>query len=362
MLMFNVLEKYNILETVLRVDVIESGIINRTFYVKTKNGNFVLQLIQNKLFKKPQLALDNISKIMDFYDRFKDKEKLPYDIELVESVDNEEGITINKTYWSCYRVPENATMHHFPINETMVYNIGKAIGQFHHFFKDFPVKELNITIPHHHDPYRDCKKLLRYIYKEKREKTLFMFNESIFPIRRQKDMKLITDLLAKEEIPTRVIHNNLRPNNFLFNEKDHSVMALIGYDAIMPGSWLHDFGEAARYFVSTISSDDPTYACINYDYFKCFTKGYLEAVIDDITDKEFEHLVDALRLMALERGLKYLNDYIVGNKLFNVEYEEENLDKARRQYKIVTEVENNYEKLKGIVREVREEIEKSRAS
>ncbi len=175
-------------------------------------------------------------------------------------------------------------------------------------------------------------------------------------------MKLITDLLAKKEIPTRVIHNNLRPNNFLFNEKDHSVMALIGYDAIMPGSWLHDFGEAARYFVSTISSDDPTYACINYDYFKCFTKGYLEAVIDDITDKEFEHLVDALRLMALERGLKYLNDYIVDNKLFNVEYEEENLDKARRQYKIVTEVENNYEKLKGIVREVREEIEKSRVS
>jgi t-SNARE complex subunit (syntaxin) len=58
-------------------------------------------------------------------------------------------------------------------------------------------------------------------------------------------------------------------------------------------------------------------------------------------------LVDALRLMALERGLKYLNDYIVDNKLFNVEYEEENLDKARRQYKIVTEVENNYEKLKG---------------
>ncbi len=73
-------------------------------------------------------------------------------------------------------------------------------------------------------------------------------------------------------------------------------------------------------------------------------------------------MVDALRLMALERGLKYLNDYIVDNKLFNVEYEEENLDKARRQYKIVTEVENNYEKLKGIVREVREEIEKSRVS
>ena len=62
-------------------------------------------------FKKPQLALDNISKIMDFYDRFKDKENY-LDIELVESVDNEEGITINKLL-ELLPFPKTP-MHHSP--------------------------------------------------------------------------------------------------------------------------------------------------------------------------------------------------------------------------------------------------------
>jgi len=294
---------------------------------------------------------------MDYYERFKDKERLPYDIELMESIDNERNIIIKDTYWSCYRVPENAMMYRFVENETMVYNIGKAIGEFHHFFKDFPVKKLDISIPYHHDPYRDCEQLLRYIYKEKREKTLFMFNETIFPIRRQDDMKLIVDLLKKKEIPLRVTHNNLRPNNFLFDASDYSILALMGYDVVMPGSWLHDYGEAARYFISTLDKDNPAVVTINFDYFREFTKGFLAVVINDIAEQEFEHLVDALRLMAFELGLKYLNDYIIDDKLYMVEYEEENLDKARRQFMFVTEVEDNYQKLKQIVNDVKAEIE-----
>jgi len=72
-----------------------------------------------------------------------------------------------------------------------------------------------------------------------------------------------------------------------------------------------------------------------------------------MNEVELGLLVESLRLMALELGLKYLNDYIIDNPLYRVEYELENLHKARRQFKFVTEVEENYDKLTQIVEEVK---------
>lgn len=358
MLMFDVLKQYGILDNVIGVDAIESGIINRTFFVRTQEGNFVLQLLQEALFKRPNLALSNINLLMDYYERHKQKEKLPYDIHFLESVTGKRNIILRDTYWSCYRLPEDAVMYKQIKNEEMIYNIGETIGQFHHFFKDFPVKKLKTSIPHLNDPVRDCRQLRKYIFKEKKEKTYDLYNETSVPLRHQGKLKLISAMLKKREIPKRVTHNNLRPNNFLFNGVTNSIMAIIGYDAVMPGSWLYDYGEAARYFITETNDLAPAEATINYEYFRAFTKGYLKAVYNDITENEFLNLVDSMKIMALESGLKHLNDYIIDDKLYKVEYKYENLHKAKRQFAFVKELEQNCGKLKRIIENIKNEIAK----
>src|SRR5690606_41967011 len=48
-------------------------------------------------------------------------------------------------------------------------------------------------------------------------------------------------------ISLRVTHNNVRKANIIFEKDTYRALHLIGFDAIMPGTILRDFGEMARY-------------------------------------------------------------------------------------------------------------------
>ncbi|MGB4537973.1 MAG: aminoglycoside phosphotransferase, partial [Bacilli bacterium] len=56
-----------------------------------------------------------------------------------------------------------------------------------------------------------------------------------------------------------------------------------------------------------------------------------------------------VRLKALESGLRYLNDYCAGNKIYNIFYKEQNIDRARNQFRLVEDIETHYEGMRNTV-------------
>ena len=69
-------------------------------------------------------------------------------------------------------------------------------------------------------------------------------------------------------------------------------LTLIDLDTVMKGSLLYDYGDGLRYCATTAAEDDTNLenVKINFEFFRAFTKGYLQEVKGIIVDEEIKQL------------------------------------------------------------------------
>ena len=84
--------------------------------------------------------------------------------------------------------------------------------------------------------------------------------------------------------------------------------------------------------------------------FEIYTKGYTEGCAGSLTEKEIRLMPMGAKLMTLECGMRFLADYLNGDKYFRVHREGHNLDRARTQFKLVRCMEESWAQMADIVR------------
>jgi hypothetical protein len=119
----------------------------------------------------------------------------------------------------------------------------------------------------------------------------------------------------------------------------------------MPGLSLYDFGDSIRTGTNTGSEDERDLTKVNMDLnlFESFTKGFLESTEGSLTSIELEYMPYAAKIMTFECGIRFLTDYLNGDTYFKVHREGHNLDRNRTQFKLVKDMEENFEKLCRII-------------
>ena len=83
--------------------------------------------------------------------------------------------------------------------------------------------------------------------------------------------------------------------------------------------------------------------------FEAFTRGFLKEAGQTLTAREIELLPMGAKLMTLECGMRFLADYLNGDKYFRVHREGHNLDRARTQLKLVADMEQKMDMMNAIV-------------
>ena len=179
-------------------------------------------------------------------------------------------------------------------------------------------------------------------------------SEIKFALDRKKDAKVLLDLYSEGLIPLRVTHNDTKLNNVLFDEETNDAICVIDLDTIMPGFSLYDFGDAIRFGGNTTKEDDANLDNVNIsiELFRSYTKGFLSTCAKALTKAEVDHLAFSAKLMTYECGVRFLTDYLDGDVYFRTEYPGHNLVRARNQFKLVEEIENNLDRMKEIVEEI----------
>ena len=66
-------------------------------------------------------------------------------------------------------------------------------------------------------------------------------------------------------------------------------------------------------------------------------------------EKEALSLPIGAKLMTLECGMRFLTDYLEGDTYFKISRENHNLDRCRTQFKLVLDMEKNWDKMNNIV-------------
>ena len=169
--------------------------------------------------------------------------------------------------------------------------------------------------------------------------------EFVFIESRQDVIGSWADLLSSGELQTRAIHNDTKISNVLVDDETGCGVCVIDLDTVMPGSPLVDIGDCARSALTRIQTGDQ-----DLEVFGAVVRGYLSEIGATLAEVEIAQIVEATRVLALELGIRFLADFIAGDRRFPAAHPAENLGRCRDQLDIVRGIEESEAEMQEIVR------------
>ena len=351
--LFAITRGFKLKGEVLDVFPYGEGHINGTFYIKTTEKPYILQKINNYVFKDVDLLMNNISVVTKFI-RSKGQESL----EIVPTLDDKLYLTDESGYYRVYVFVENTICYQRPENLDLVRSAGESFGALHQALNDFPVEQIGEVIPHFHDTEKRFSDFIDAYAKASDELRKNADKEVNFILSHRHSYGIVNEALKNNEILMRVTHNDTKINNVLFDATTGKFRCVIDLDTIMPGSMLFDVGDAFRSMFTGTNEDnkDTSNLKVDFEVYKTYIKAYLGKMKNDLTKKEIELIPFSIYLLTIECGIRFLEDYLRGNVYFAIKYKEHNLVRARTQIALAKDVLENVNKLNKITEEIVNEL------
>lgn len=339
-----------------------SGHINNTYKITTQNDHlefhYILQQINHHVFKDVPALMDNITKVTQHIGRKFEVGDMPETtrkvLRLIPSSTGNNWLQDGAgTYWRCYQFIENAIGIDVIETPSQAYEAAKAFGAFQCQLADLPGR-LHETIPNFHHTRSRYNDLMCAIKEDPFNRAQSVQAEINFAISREAMVDCVLDRMASGEIPERVTHNDTKLNNVLLDSNTGEGVCVIDLDTVMPGSVLYDFGDMVRSSTTTAAEDEGDLSKIKMDivYFEALVKGYLETAANFLVPKEVELLPLSGSLITFETGARFLTDYLQGDHYFKTHRPSQNLDRCRKQFKMIQSMEEQMDTMKKIVEEV----------
>jgi Ser/Thr protein kinase RdoA (MazF antagonist) len=162
----------------------------------------------------------------------------------------------------------------------------------------------------------------------------------------------LQDYLDDGALALRVTHNDTKCNNVSFDKTTGEALAVLDLDTVMSGAIAHDFGDAIRFIANTTIEDDPDTdkVALDIEKYTAFTKGFVSEVKDGLTELEKETLNLGVFTMTVELAVRFLDDYICGDKYFKTKYPGHNLERARNQIALAEDIERKSDAMRQIIK------------
>src|SRR5690349_14327331 len=92
-------------------------------------------------------------------------------------------------------------------------------------------------------------------------------------------------LISKGSLILRVMHNDTKVNNILFDTISQQSVCVIDLDTLMPGYFIYDFGDMVRTFVSPVNEEEKDISRISFrkNIYEALLHGYLSQMGDLLT-------------------------------------------------------------------------------
>ena len=335
-----------------------SGHINDTILVKTvvaSDPDFVLQLVNHHIFKDVPGLMHNIAIVTDFIRSYlKDIPGSDPDSEVLTLIKTHEGKAFTKdekgNYWRCYLYIPDTISYDKVDSEEKASEGGRIFGKFQSILSGLDAKKLSETIPYFHDLEKRLETFRNTIERNPVNRVELVTEEIRFVEERAEELLSITHKINNGEIPIRITHNDTKFNNILFDKHNHA-QCIVDLDTVMPGSVLHDFGDAIRTAANTAVEDEADLLKVSLDIklFKAYTAGYLSEARTFLVPSEIENLALSAKFMVYIIGLRFLTDFIDGDNYFKVQHPEHNLQRCRAQFQLIRSIEAQFDAMQEAV-------------
>jgi len=338
-----------------------TGHLNRTYRVAVEgqagSRRYLLQLLNTFAFREPFGLMDNIVRVTEHITRrlaaagmsdiarrspavHRSQSGIPFHI------DAEGGV------WRVFDFVENAYSCEVCETPAMALTLGKAVGVFQNLLSDLPGPRLAETIPGFHDTRQRYAALERAIEDDRAGRAGTVKAEIDFYRARRDGFDCLVSALESGKVPERITHNDTKMNNLLLDRTTDEAICIIDLDTVMPGTLAYDFGDLVRTAASSTAEDDPDPSRMEFvpAMYEALARGYALGSCQDaggggsrsfLTSAEKALMPESGRILAMLMGVRFLTDYLDGDRYYHIARPKHNLDRTRTQAALIVSMERN---------------------
>lgn len=145
--LLKVVNMFQIEGEVISIEPYGNGHINITYLLVTSKKRYILQKINNTLFKDVSKLMNNIYLVTEHLKMKSDKEVLT----LVKTINDEIYLNLYDDYYRMYYFIENSVCLQIPRNTEEFYESAISFGEFTNMLTDFEAIKLFEVLPDFHN-------------------------------------------------------------------------------------------------------------------------------------------------------------------------------------------------------------------
>ena len=359
--------KFQIAGNITEIKPLGPGFINDTFIVNTAEGaRYILQRKNHIVFPDVPGMMNNILMVTEHI-----KAKVAAaggdPMREVLTVVKRDSATLTEeekalhysdlyykdpegNFWAVCIFIEGSVTYEKADTPALAFKGGQGIGKFQAQLSDFTTP-LSETIKGFHNIRWRFQQWEEALAKDAAGRVKDLAEEISWIESRKEEMLGFWSLVENGTIPTRGTHNDTKISNILF-DSEGEVLCVIDLDTCMSSTSLNDFGDAIRSYTNTGAEDDRDLSRVSMslEMFKAYAEGYLSERRGTLCESELEWLAFSARYITLEQVLRFLMDYIDGDKYYKTNAPDHNLVRTHAQYKLLCSMEEQYDKMVEIVK------------
>ena len=318
------------------------GHINDTFVATAAAGRFLLQRINESVFKDIDLLMDNVARVTEHL-----REMGARTPKLLRTASGESFFRDEQG--ECWRgfefVEGGAAMPAEEISDEIAEEAGRMFGEFARLMADLPGPPLHPTIPDFHNTPKRLSDFEAAAVEDRAGRVA----DSQPVIDLAKSYAAVAGRLAGAPSGG-VAHNDAKVENVLFDRGSGKAICVVDLDTVMPGSLLHDFGDLVRSTAATAGEEeiDLEKVGVSLKRFSSIARGFVRGCGDVLGEVEHGLLAEAGSVIVYEQALRFLTDHLEGDAYYRISRTGQNLDRARNQLRLLETLEANRDRIAGI--------------
>ena len=139
-------------------------------------------------------------------------------------------------------------------------------------------------------------------------------------------------------------HHETKIINILFEQGSEKALAICDLDTIMPGYFLSDLGDMIRTYTSSEDEESVLWQKIEVseEMLKALLQGYLEKMGIHLSPAEKSDLRYSGLFIIYMQALRFLTDYLEGDRYYPVQHAEHNFNRAKNQICLLKSYEEGF--------------------
>ena len=337
---------------ILKVQEFGNGNINDTYIVTlehTQENKFILQRINTHVFKQPQLIMQNMRTFTEHVHRRVHAEGHAWEAPRVIPAKDGQDFFIDEenNFWRAISFVDNAQSFDIIKDVEHAREVGHALGMFQNLISDLSITTLADTLEGFHVTPRYLGQY-DWIFSQNGSHYSPEVNYGMQFIEKRRDFAYV---LENADLPIRPIHGDPKVNNVMIHTETGKAVSIVDLDTVKPGLIHYDIGDCLRSGCNPLGEDAEDWEAVHFDpeIGSAILEGYLTEARAFLTAADYDHMFNAIRLIAFELGLRFFTDHLAGDVYFKVKYPGHNLHRALVQFKLTESIEAHEADIRHII-------------